>query len=250
MSEWQKFHNLVVMGEFKRTFEPVIEKRGKELGEAIWNDLFELDGPTNIDRQINPSELFLGKVLHGLLEISLSAQNLQDIAIYISTFPYRNKSVTKPAYLRYHVENYFEKMYILKERLVKYLRIIDKSYKKDQIYKPAHLKIEHLSESVEKSLESFTKIRGQHIHRNRFHDEDLNRLDVLDSLTTSGNKDIIEVLPDYYKLKYKNVRQKWSQIIRKNNKAITELLDFYAKTLIEIMFDSNTHRLIYPSVNK
>jgi hypothetical protein len=127
---WDKL-NFLIIEEGKRLMLPSFDEKKKELGEAIWNTLFDTGGPTVIGQKPSNKMLFSGKIFQGFFEIQSSVSTLDDIEIYISTFPYRNKPITRPRHLRYHLENYFNEIYLLKERLKAYLAKIGKYYKKD-----------------------------------------------------------------------------------------------------------------------
>jgi len=113
MDEWEKFQGLI-LDETERVLGSNLEEHWDELKNTIWNKLYDTSGRTTMDIDLDSAVIFFGKIFHGYIEIINSVHTLKDIHIYISSFPYKNKSITKPRYIRYHIENYFNEVYLLK----------------------------------------------------------------------------------------------------------------------------------------
>jgi hypothetical protein len=226
---------------------PIVEEHFSELGDATWNHLFDLKGPTVIKRDIDAYELRIGKLFRGFMEIDSCIRTLHDIAVYIGSFPYRNRAITRPRHIRYHVERYFQEVYILKERLVSYLKTVERRFSKGRTRNAVAGEIRHLKRTVEASLQPLLQIRGQHVHRERLADGDLNRLEEIELLKETHVADLAEHFEEHYEIKYREVRQKWKRTIRDNNKAIDEVLDVCGNVLARILFDMHTENLIYTS---
>ena len=246
MTGWEEFRRLI-LGEVTRMLKPIVEEHLSELGEATWNHLFELEGPTVIEHDRDANELRIGKLFRGFIEIDSCIRTLHDIAVYIGSFPYRNRAITRPRHIRYHVERYFQEVYILKERLVSYLKTVERRFTKGPIRNEVAEELRHLKGMIEASLQPLLGIRSQHVHEQRFADADLNRLDEIELLKDTHVADLAEHFEDHYEIRYREVRQKWKRTIRDNNKAIDEVLDVCGNVLARILFDTHTENLIYTS---
>lgn len=243
MKGWKEFEKLM-LDAAQEVIKPSFENYGKELGEVLLNRLYNIKGPTVVDRTLNKKEIFFGKLFRGFTEIFKSIEALKDIEIYIGTFPYRNKKITKLRYLRYNIENYFHEIYLLKNRLISYGTIIDRRYKKDV----NTINIEgNIKSLVENSLKNITDIRGKHVHLYRIEFNNLERLELMELLTSIGEEPLGKILANYYKLTFIKIRNEWKQIIMNNNKTLVKLFDIYSDIITEILFDGKTGKLIYPN---
>ena len=243
MKGWGKFKKLM-MDTATEIMTPSFENYSKELGEALMNSLLDTNGPTVINRPLTKKEIYFGKIYFGFNEIFSSVQALKDIEVYISTFPYKNKNITKPRYLRYNIENYFNEIYLLKERLISYGAIIDRCYRKDINYITIKDRIKIL---VEDSLKNIVDTRGRHVHKYRFQTKNIERLELMDLLSSSMEDLAAKFLANYYKITFIKIRNEWKQIIKDNNKALVKLIDIYSDIITESLFNKKTGKLIYPN---
>lgn len=218
MDRYDKFQFAILKVAEKHLGKSFNEHR-QELAEVSWNYLFNLDGPHSIERSLTHKEKFFAEIFLGFLEINYSINNLNDIELYIGRFQYTNTSITKPRYLRYHIENYLQEVYILKERLLAYLTKIGRLYKKDSRHKVILKSTKPIFKVVSEAFQNITLARGSHTHQTRFNDNDLDRLETFDLLTISGNDKLGDYLLLYYKLEYKKIRKKWKKLINNNNQA-------------------------------
>jgi hypothetical protein len=250
MDNFDKFQSYLLK-EIRVITEPMVKQHMQELGEAIWNDMFNLKGKKVLDRKLSEKEVFLSKVFYGYIEISDSYANLNDIEVYIGRFPYRNTSVSKERCLRYHIVNYMNEIYVLRERLSAYLTRIGRLYRQDARHQKVLESTKSTFKIVSDVLSGIVKSRGIHVHKSSYKDEMLERLNLLNSFTRYAANDVVFAdsiaaeLRRYYGLEYRKLGQKWRRIIKKDNKAIRELLNIYFGSLLRVLFDRNGN-LIYP----
>ncbi|MCC7353505.1 MAG: hypothetical protein IT330_07075 [Anaerolineae bacterium] len=110
----------------------LVEESKEEFGEALGNRLYDLDGPRTISREALPLEKFHGMLLEGVREIDDSFQIItHDIPFYISHFPPRSANVSRTKYLQYHIGNYLNQIYILRERMEAYRDCVLEAYHGD-----------------------------------------------------------------------------------------------------------------------
>jgi len=244
MEGWIKFKNL---------FFPII--KDKFITELTYNKKkiinFILENNENINHVITKDnnhtreDDFLIKIYECFMEILLSVSTLKDIEIYINSFPFTNRKLNKIRFLRYNIENYFNEVYLLKERLLSFLRILQKEYRKDKEYNAIINKLYPLI----KTLSPLTNARGEHIHKNRLIDIHLLRLELFEGLiisppieTEHKNNNIIQ----YYNLVYNETKKKWKKQILKFNELLSMILDVYSNEIIKILFNKDTGKLNFP----
>jgi hypothetical protein len=245
MKGWTKFKTLI-MDAAKKILEPSFENHSKELGEALKNSLFDMNGPTVVNKPLNKKEIFFGKIFHGFTEIFSSIQALKDIEIYISSSPYKNNKISKPRFLRYNIENYFNEMYLLRERLISFATIVGRCYKHDDRRIIISHKTNTLLEIVDDSLKNIIDLRGKHVHKRRFEAKNIERLELMNLLSSTEGKPFDKFLADYYKITFINTRNEWKKIINKNNNSLEKLMDIYSDTIMEILFDAGAGDIIFP----
>jgi hypothetical protein len=248
MNGLEKLHKGLAK-EFSRSYVPIAKKHEKELGQSILNSLFDDPGPKHINRIPTPKEIYLKRIFDGFSEIHSSYQALTDIEIYINRFPFSATSVTKPRYLRYHVENYFNEMYLLKKRLLAFLTIIGRSFRKDSRHSAVLAATRPLFRIVSDSLKDVVDIRGRHVHQKRYSDTQIDRLELMELLSrdTKEDDELAMALKPFYKFEYKRIRSEWKSQIKRNNETVNKLLMIYSDNLHSILFSPENNELIYPS---
>lgn len=223
-------------------FDTTIENNKEDFGNALWNKLFNLDGPKQIRSTPSKREIFIGEIFSRFTEISNAYDQLQNIEIYLRRSPYNSLGVSKVQYLRYNIENYFHNIYVLKERLIAYLNFIIKSYKKSSIGNKIGAELNPICSQISSSLKNVTNTRSLHVHSERFSDEDLDRLATWELFTYGMKDDLVKSLfnNEYYK-----TRKKWKNTIELNNVKTKEIIDLYCDKLHSIIF-INDNELIIP----
>ena len=111
-----------VMEVTKPLIAEIIDKE-KAL-EVMSNVIFDEPGVRHMGLTPSPKEKLLRKILSGFSEIEATFQVLNDIPFYIRRFPSQNTNVSKTRFLNYHVGNYLNENYILRERLRTYQKVI------------------------------------------------------------------------------------------------------------------------------
>ncbi len=225
----------------KAALQILRDNRG-DFETVLNNHLLGHNGPTTLNREFSGNELFFRKIFYGFTEIYKSFEILQDVEVYLETFPFAKSSVTKERYLRQHVEAYLHEIYILKERLLSYLKIIQRQYRgtiKESVTKQ---KATVITDLVNNSLSGLIETRGSHVHHARFSDKYLDRLASLELLARFGDE------PDFvthYDIAYQDARRHWIDIIQRNKSALSDLLDLYFAGIHDIIFNEKGE-LNYP----
>lgn len=157
----------VVLRVFGEKLDELTRENRDELGETLLNTLLDLDGPKRVDSKPDRETIFLAELFNGLSEIHNSYESLQDAELYVRRFPFGGTRITRDRYLRYVVENHLHEIYILKERLVKYLRRVERLYKKDKQLASIRRGAAPLYKLVSQSLSPLTTSRNTHVHNFR-----------------------------------------------------------------------------------
>lgn len=245
MKSFDKYKNNI-FDAVRKEAKKVLKRNYKEIKESLLSDLFKLGRPIEVKQLSSPHEIFFSKIVYGFNEINISFKRLLDLEIYVSRFPYGNTSVSKTEYLLFQIENYLSEMCILKERLKSYFRKIERSYKKDLRHTSTKKICDQLINEVEEGFKNFTYIRGIHIHKVRYHDKDIERVDLLDVYAELIN-DLKKYLPSIpnYEVEYRKVRKKWKKIFKDNNEKVKILLNGCFKEILKIVF-TNDGEIFYP----
>jgi hypothetical protein len=179
-----------VMEETKPIIEEIINDRKnlEAMEEVMKNVILDRPGAKYMGLTPSPKEESFLKILSGFSEIETAFQVLKDIPFYIKRFPSKHPSISKKRFLNYHIGNYLNENYILRERLVSYQKVITRMYKN-------HSRLTEMRKHVKKleilvsGFDRIVTIRGKHVHQERYDDEDLKRLNVYELMTQEKNDD-------------------------------------------------------------
>ena len=207
-------------------------EKDKELGPAIRNHLFDKGEPIT-KRKLSEREAVFSDLFYGMSEIARCFEYLNDAEIYIRSYPnakgFKKAGITKTKYFRYHVEKYLEENYIMKCRLEAYVNFIKKFWRK---VPEKSEEFKSLLEVIKTGFSGLENARGGHVHRRRFTDPDLERLDTFDFFTGNIEKNK-EFRPWYFykeRILFPQIRRKWKKTISLNNSNL--------RKLFKVIFDS------------
>jgi hypothetical protein len=205
--------------------------------EVMGNVIFDEPGVRHMGLTPSPKEKLLQKILSGLSEIEDAFQVLNDIPFYIKHFPPKNSKVSKTRFLNYHIGNYLNENYILRERLVTYQKVVTRMYKSDRRLVEMGKHVKRL-ELLVSGFDGIVATRGKHVHQERYDDEDFARLDIYERMSKEEDT-LASVLGKLYPLALRDYRKKWIRTISDNNNKIKEILDMYFEILYDVVFDKN-----------
>ena len=246
MAGFEKFRKAVLEAA-NQHYKPLMDAHRDELGETIKNHLFELEGPRQINRQLNARDQYFGKMFQGFLEIQTSLETLEDIHFYIRRFPFTGTRIAPERYLQFHVETHFTEIYVLRERLDTYVTLFQRQFRKDPHLTDVQARCDALAKAIENALHGVVLARGQHVHKVRFSDDGIDRLASIALLTKGPDDDLTILMKDYYRRQRREVKKTWSGRTKANLKAIKELLDVFFEALFPIAFDAQSGALRYPN---
>ncbi|HUX79171.1 MAG TPA: hypothetical protein VMW10_05440 [Alphaproteobacteria bacterium] len=235
----------MIFGVTQGIMEPMLKKDNEESQRVMMNSILGLDGPKSMERNISPLEYFISnKLFRPMSEILSTLEAIENIAIYARSFPYKRQGVSRATYLKYHVENYLNELYLLKNRLIAYLKIIEKSYKKSDISEDVATTISPLYKVVSEALKGYIEVRGAHVHKHRYSDDEFDRLSTLELLSRGKDKFGV-IMSNLYNTAYGEIRKKWVDKIKADITEVDYLLEFYFEHLLRAI--SKDGKLLFPN---
>ncbi|MDD5567032.1 MAG: hypothetical protein PHH01_02445 [Patescibacteria group bacterium] len=220
------------------------EEDAAELGRVIKNTLLDLPGPRVMaPKKLGDKERFTVKLFRPFSEILNSLEAIQNIPVYISRFPYK-QNVSRCGYLRYHIGNYLNELYILVQRYTGNLDVIDRIYKKTTLKQDVNLSTTKLRDLIKSTFDKPISVRGLHVHRIRFSDNDVDRLSLIDTYLRSDDKKFTSIMKTLYKTAYNEVRSKWKKQMEKNFGEIKKFNDEYFDILSRVLIKDD--QFIFP----
>jgi hypothetical protein len=228
---------------------PILEEQKEELSIAYMNLVLNREGPTRTKNTSTPETKLLAEVSIGAFEIFTAYESLLDADVYVRRFPYRGTRISKSRHLKGVLENHLNNTYILKERMVKYLKVLTKKYGKrvDSKGKSAVRITEILRRFTEEYLDHLKVVRNSHVHIEEFYDSDLERLSILETYIQSNPAGPrIEYFKAYYDHQFEIIRKNKIEQIQAINADINTLLDIYFNHIYTIVFDEEDELVIHP----
>lgn len=222
----------------------------KQLSEEVaYNTVLNKKGPREIKINHSQKTLFIAnKLFRPMLEIISTMEVIENIPIYMSSFPYAKSKISKLSYIKYHLENFMNEVYILEKRLFAYFKLIEKEYREET--NAIHIKkvLKLTSKHVEDSLKNVRSLRGGHVHKFRYSDNDLDHLSALQLLSTHKDKREEDLpfycRPDYFDAQYKIIRKEKVKNIKDGIEKLWDILETCFEAMLSII--SKDGEIIYP----
>jgi hypothetical protein len=244
-SEYSSKYISIVMNEMSVAIDWEKAVNDQELKDAVWNSLFDLDGPRVVKNRASDKSLFVAnKLFRGISEIYTTFNNLENIEIYARRFPYRSLGISRLDYLKYHIENYLNEIYTLKERLIAYSKTVSRAYRKSDNAQEIQVNLSNASKYVSSALSKIVETRGAHVHSFRYSDSEIDRLSTLELLSKTDDGPAA-LFNNLFLDTYRQTRKKWVNAMKVNRVELEKVLDYYCKVLFESITDGR--KVIYPS---
>ena len=234
---------LTAMGEELR---PLLKQDWKPLGKVIQNHLLGLPGPTELNTPRTARQLHVGKIFSGFIEIVKSVETLQLIVTCIGRSPSRSLSVSQDRYLQFFYEAHLHELYVLQQRLCRYLKTIERQFRRSIQLPEIKKRSEPVSKFVIQALENVVKVRGSHVHVARAYDKNIARLGTMTLLTKGSDKSFKLAIEVLLRDEARKIRKQWKSKVADNNTAIEKLLDAYFEALHPLIFEDDG-AIKYPS---
>jgi hypothetical protein len=135
-------------------------------------------------------------------------------------------------YLRYHIENYYQEVHLLRERLLSFIRILKRVYKSS----PAAAELAPSTKPVEKAVMQifapFAEPRGRHVHQKRLDDEHLRRLSSIEVLVP-----VNPIFADLLRSVVRRTRKEKIAWLNSQTEIIGRRVDEYFDVIAKILID-------------
>lgn len=221
---------------------PILEEQTEELSIAYMNRILNREGPVTVKNSSTPETKLLAEVSVGAFEIFTAYESLLDSEVYIRRFPYGGTRISRSRHLKSVIENYLNNTYILKERMVKYLKTLTKKYGKRAASNGRSTTriTATIRKFTEEYLDPIKTVRNSHVHREELYDLDLERLSILETYIHSDpTAPRIEYFKAYYDHQFEMVRKDRVKLIQTLNANLNKLLDIYFDHIYSVVFDEN-----------
>jgi len=136
--------------------------------------------------------------------------------------------------MAWHVHGYLNEIYILQLRLQSFWSLVHKTYRTS-----VYAQSKQTNAQVDKILKAFksaVNVRGAHVHESRLEDPSIDRLGVIESMSSFPWP--TEVLP-YFKIARGEVKKSWVSRMNANEPQIKLVLDSFFNTVHPILFSTD-----------
>jgi hypothetical protein len=217
---------------------PIPETDRIGMRTSLSNLLYDKDEPVKFMEEYNSEDRAPIELFHVMFEIETSVQNLLDTEIYIRRFPFTKTRVTKVRYLRYVFVNYLSEVYLLKQRLKSFLKLVDDLYANGNKRKEVRKVTQPLFQLVAMAFENIVTARSLHVHKEIYSDKQLDKLGILESISKHDkeNENQFSWL-GYFGWQYREIRSQKTKQIKEMNQEIERVLDHFFSKLHPIVFD-------------
>ena len=241
----------ILSDHYKDLFDTILEdpKEREKMELDMFTTVFDPE-KENIDgRDASDKDMFFArKLMAPMLEICGNITALGNIPIYINSFPYKKHGVSRVDYLRYHIENYLNEFYILKKRLLAYITVVLRAYRKCKRFVEIENRLKPLCELISNVFEENVNLRGGHVHASRFSNYRFHRLGMLEILSKSSDIESKTAIAPMFSAEYKKMRKYWRSKMKNEISAIEELVGLYSQEFIAAL--TADRRVLYPSAVK
>ena len=175
-------------------------------------------------------------------EISQVFEMLTDVERYLSSFPRPSTGLSRYRHLLYHITAYFNEVYILQERVVAYVAVLERKYRRDG--RPEVAAMLKQRDIIKASLAGIVGIRGTHVHASRFFDPEMQY--VFSGEYLRDNQDssprIKKIAANIFRQEYRKHRARWRERIRNNNVVIAALIDDFFAAVAAVVLEGGKLR--------
>lgn len=227
---------------FNEYMTPIFEEKKQEFIVAHMNRMLGTNGQTVVDNVSLPEGKFLAEISVGAFEIFNTYETMLDTEIYIRKFPFSKTRIAKSRYLKNVIANHLNNIYMLKERLVKYLKILRRRYgrRSSADTKLTSRITQILEEYTESSFHQLNLIRHSHVHNEEFYDTDIERLSLLENfINNNPTTPSLDQFKGYYDFEFDRIRKTKIKEIKKINADTEEVLDMFFDLIYTIVFDES-----------
>jgi hypothetical protein len=218
-----KKHDMYYFRILKHKKFPFAKLKANALGDGI---------------QYSNEEKTLLVIAENMREISFVLNYLNDSKLYIYSKPssFIKNKIPNARYLNYHMHNYFNNVYILKERMSSFMQRIKRASTDSETKTAAT----SLYITIEKFFDKYGKIRDKHTHSVRYIDNDICHLETFESAYGSrllNSKKIVKKID--ISMAYSAVKKTWLEFMKESNTSINNLVLKYLHITTELILNKD-----------
>jgi hypothetical protein len=203
--------------------------------EAFVREILEWEHSNGKNRPISREELALIKLFSDFLEIYRALGRLDHVLFYLRQRPPTanwKRGLTKSDYIDYHIEKYFEEIYLLKNRWVSFVKRVQRFYRTSPPKIQANIRLgETLFMDVMNDLVS---VRGCHVHERRLRFDDIVALATLEFLIHSAG--LRGIYYTFYQQQFRKTKTNWINDVTYYNRTLKRLLDVCCDLVFPFIF--------------
>lgn len=237
----EEYKNAMVKVGSER-FRSVMDDERKAFRNNIRGFMYNDKSLPQITIPLSEENAFLKKMFNGFYEIYNSHRCMKNVETYISINPYSARGIPRSEFLKYHYENYLNELYILKERMIKYIDDIKKNYKCSRQRLSVEASLSKISKTIEETFKKILSIRHDNVHTEKQTDFGMTRLEMFELLANNPDSETDKWMRDSIYRATRKERLKW---IRKQNIQVKKGLDDYFDVLHQYVF-SKSGQILYP----
>lgn len=243
MKEYTHSFITLVYNDCTEILKKEIEKNKDKFGKEFFDNFFNAKPKKSVRNKISFKEDFLiYKLFYPISEIQKSIDVINITASFIRTKNIILKRLPKKNYYEYHISNYFNELYIIRERLVSFINIIKKVYKTERNSIQIINELNDLKEQTIIGFKTYCKIRGEHIHGKRFNDNDLSDLNYFE-LLIKNNRKLKITIGDLINSQYVVIANKWYRKTVIDRKNLYSFFDLYFNKISQIILENGKIRI-------
>jgi hypothetical protein len=241
MAGLERFERLLYV-DYQRYLSRVVPRNADEVLQRYRDAAAGKPLPASSDYGASRDEKFLIKLLGHVAEIRASYDGLLDAAAFLRRYPYKPQHrITQERFVRYHVEHFYQEIYILRERLYTFSKWLQRAYRNT----PQAAVVGAVSTVIPKLFnehtEHLTRVRGRHVHETRVDDAELRQMTLLEAV--SGLQPRLQRLIRLRQRRHRIEAARWA---RDECKAVKIALDVVFSILLEVV-SKEAAGLIYPA---
>jgi hypothetical protein len=200
--------------------------------------------------KLSRDEHFATRMFRHFSEIRKCVERLRDIETLISHYSFSGTRVTRAAYLQFVIEGQLHELYVLQERLLSWLTAIEKAYKSDQRSKSISSATRALRDALRAAFKPLINVRGHHVHEFRYDNSDIGRLELIDLLSQSQDKQFVSAIRFLRKHATQATHTRLKQQTREWNKVAASAVEAVHEVLYGYLFHPGGGAFDFPAPRK
>ena len=181
----------------------------------------DIPWPVNFLGRLSLGEEYVQRLHLITAEVLESYEAMRNVEVYLGRYPFSWARIGPSAYIRFHLESYFNEMYILQERMKAFTRRLGREFRKDPGVAPVDDRVKYVIDEVTQLFEPLHQLRGQHVHRTRYDEPELRRLSVLEMVAEADREKFQPLLRRVARAARANILT----FVKTTNAAVSDKLD-------------------------